>query len=363
MPCYRAEPRKLSPSGDPQLSKPSSDGTWSTLGGSTKCANGNVRSRTAEQNRTYLGRRISLQMKKSRVVAIALFAAIATLVTFYLQTKSVEKKPDHRVGKDTASALIERPVSIDNSKETINPASAPITALSGTYNKVPKETPGKVEFLIDEALKKDRPADFRAKAVYFSLSCLTIQSLPERSLDDLKMMTGADPETANSVLRESRQAQNRLSDVCGPWINGRLIDRLKQAKLPALGPIGKSLMLRISDNRSQEYTQAVTQLLSNPDIHQIQFDYWLSRDLNDQLINGYKLNASQAILVQDFLYESLATTNGNNDYRIDLRCAMKGICSSNLIVTHQEALKVQEIALQIRNAIQQQRWDILIPKQ
>jgi hypothetical protein len=112
---------------------------------------------------------------------------------------------------------------------------------------------------------------------------------------------------------------------------------------------------------SQEYWQAVTQVLSNPSLFPVQFDTWLNRDLQQQLIGTYGLSIAQAVYVQDELYSSLVGAHENQTLRSTWRCALTAVCTNDTQPTDADVGKARLVVAQLKNAIQKQRWDVLLP--
>ncbi len=188
--------------------------------------------------------------------------------------------------------------------------------------------------------------------------------MPAPTLQGVKDLNGGITIREDATLGEAEQSRQKLIAFCATGNATELVDKLKQAKLPLFGPIEKSLVQwRTGGPRSQEYFQAATQVLANPNAYAVQFDTWLSKDLDRQLVDRYGLSRNQSIYVRDAIYNNFVTSNNNHAFHVMERCANFAVCPSSTILSDAETAQAQRVAQQVRQAIDQQRWDLLIPLQ
>jgi hypothetical protein len=219
-----------------------------------------------------------------------------------------------------------------------------------------------LQSLIDDALVPGKSPDSRELVLNLSHACLNAISMPAVPASDLQAVNAISSDQANAVEKEHQQARKQLTDFCATGNATELVDRLKQAKLPISGPIQRSLAQRRSGARSQEYFQAATQVLANPAAYAVQFDFWLSRDLDVQLQEKRGLSAAQSLHVQDVLYSDFVSANDYNAYRVMQRCGLFAVCPAGVTLTAEQSAQAQRVADEIRLAIQQQQWGSLISK-
>jgi len=294
-------------------------------------------------------------------VILALAAVAAVLALACVVTGDRETDPIL-----AASAPVPRTSKVDHVSEmqvrsTARANGQPV-ALKVALPQLPK-TP--LQSLIDNALKPGTGAEDRALALHLMETCLFSysDSFPvPTTLEDVKDLNGGVSIDAKATLKDGDQARKQIAAFCATGNATELMDRLKQANLPAFGPIEKALVLwRRGGPRSQEYFQAATQVLANPGGYPVQFDTWLSRDLDTQLRETYGLSRNQSVYVQDSLYNGFVAEKSAQAFRLTERCARFALCPSSTTLSDLEANDAQRVAARLQLAIQQQRWDSLIP--
>jgi hypothetical protein len=295
---------------------------------------------------------------KTAIVVVALSALLAALALTYLRPSAFGSEP----------ALTASAPSLGESKtEPITHAQAHTApqARQQTAHRpsgLPPLPKTQLQYLIDEALIPGKSPESRALALRLSLACITTGTLPAFTLEDVKQQNDGLAIQVDATLREVEQARMQMSKFCSTGAASELMDRLRQANLPAFGPSLKSLVQWKGGARNQEYFQAATQVLANPDAYAVQFDTWLSKDLSTQLREKYSLSRNQSVYVQDALYNEFVTANSAHAFRVMERCAQFAICPTSVTLTSEETVQAQRVAAQLQLAIQQQRWGLLIPQ-
>lgn len=301
-----------------------------------------------------------MQIKRVTIFAIIFIAAAVGYKITITETSRSESihKTDASI---TTSQTNEQ--KHDIKKYTFDPSKPNTTAssaLAHAENANTQTTP--LQRVIDDALSPAGNANNRALALYFSLNCMTASGQPPATLDSVRAQNTGSLAKAEATLREVEQARKTVSEYCSTGNTGTFVDRLKQAGLPALGPVDKILAQWRAGPRNQDYAQAAIQILSNPNGFPTQFDTWLTRDLDSQLREKFGLSRNQSIYIQDTLYNEFTTTNNYTSFRVSLRCAQLAICPSSTQMTSDEMVRAESVASEVRTALQQQRWWILIPQ-
>lgn len=240
------------------------------------------------------------------------------------------------------------------------PNSTPSVAATTTLPDLTKTT---LQSIFDEALLPSTKPEDRALAVHLSTNCLMYDQFPAPSLQSVSDLTGQSGDLARLTLTRAEQARATVHRFCAGGNATALVDQLVSKGLRPFGPIHKSLISWRGGQRSQEYWQAVTQVLANPNLFPVQFNTWLNKDLEQQLTSTYGLSLGQAIYVQDELYASLVGADENQTLRLTWRCALTAVCTQGVRPTADPELeKANVVAAQLKDAIQKQRWDLLIPR-
>ena len=274
---------------------------------------------------------------------------------------------------DHTEASSTPPNKTKNAAETLNPSGSfsmraiPLQASSGPMASSDTQLArSPLQNLIDSALNPRSTAESREIAIHFAVTCVSYNALPEISEEFVASANGDRRENVNAIIYEVRQSRAQLSKFCasGQQIEN-LIDRLRILKLPTSGPIMRSLLRWRGDSRSQEYFQAATQILSNPEQYAVQFSLWLSKDLDLQLRTKFGLSDLQSVIVQDSIFRSfVSATTPTQPFRSLERCALQAVCPKSLALglSEDEALKAKSIAEEVKSLIERQRWDVLVPQ-
>ena len=206
-----------------------------------------------------------------------------------------------------------------------------------------------------------RDPDSREIALRFSLMCVSLQSLPQPSLEGAKELNPSSPQ---ALLAEQLAARQKLQSYCSSADNSTtLIDDLKRDGITATGPVAKAIIRGERNGNAQEFYQASTVVLSNPTRFSAAFDTWLEHYLSPELQSKAGLSDAQSIAVQDMLYSALTGPEGEafGEIRRQERCGLFGSCPSNTALSDSEFGTAQRVALQIEKQIRQQQWTVLVP--
>jgi hypothetical protein len=214
--------------------------------------------------------------------------------------------------------------------------------------------------LLSDAIHARDP-DSREIAVRFSLMCVSLQALPQPSLEGAKELN---PSSPTVLLAEQMAARQKLQSYCASAPNSTtLIDDLHRAGIAATGPVAKAIIRGDRNGNAQEFYQASTMVLSNPSQFSAAFDTWLEHYLSPELQSRYGLSEAQSVAVQDMLYSTLTGSDGESfgEIRRQERCGLFGSCPSNTALSDSDFVTAQRVALQIQRQVQQQQWTALIP--
>ena len=212
--------------------------------------------------------------------------------------------------------------------------------------------------VIDDALVSRDP-EGRARALRYTDACVSIQASSRITEEDLKKSTTASSVDLQALIREQKIARAQLTDFCATGRASSLVDELKNRHLPMMGPVEKAIVLEKSGPHTQEYFQAVTEVLASPNTYPVQFDIWMKKDLSSQLEQRFDMNESQSLFIQDQIYKDFVADDFHG-VRLLERCAIYAACPSNNIITDAERIKAQQIVDQLEVLIKQQQWNQLI---
>jgi hypothetical protein len=303
---------------------------------------------------------VQVRLTKAAIVVLALaaLALVLLVVSQKLRQSTVLE------GVAAAGPAL-KPSSAESSPVRTREIPAPLSkgdeALKISKPSLPPAPQTPLQALLDEAMRSGKAAEERALPLRLSTVCLNVNLLPTATLESVLELNTDAATQADSTLAEVEQARRQLTAFCATGDAAGLVDRLNQANLPMFGPIEKSLVKWQGGSRSQEYFQAATQVLATPNVYPVQFDRWLANDLDGQLVEKYGLSKNQSVHIQDVLFSNFVTANENLAFRALERCAQHAICPSSMVLTDAQASRADIVAMQLKQAIAQQRWDLLIP--
>lgn len=196
-----------------------------------------------------------------------------------------------------------------------------------------------------------------ATAVHLAALCGGLSSAPA-NLAEVSMRRGA-RVNFEAVTKAIERDHERLSKFCaGADVDGYL-DRMA-ARALSVGPLLKQMYKTGDKQQSQEYLEAMVQVLSDPSKYSLAFDTWLGKNIG--YAAGKDLTAEQLAFVHDGVYRRFVGKAFDGDLRALERCRVWFHCDGIYSLSDKEFLQAEASVNRVEMQIRERKWGSLISR-
>lgn len=291
------------------------------------------------------------------LIGVAAYLYVATSES--LDASNIDRAAEGVSPLPAQEGRIFEPSSAASNSGSTSTAAAPVTqphrqfTVNVGWARLDKSVPLSTVF---SASRNQSELDERAAATHLAAKCLSITLAPPTA-ESIRGVAGS----SERLLTKVRESVSQLQSYCS---EGNVDDFLKeqQSAKRSSGTLYKAMTaLKASEKRTPEYLQAATQVLSNPEKYSVQFDMWLSSNLEGSLLLGKNFSSAQVAFIQDELFNRLANAStGPNSIRGLIRCAEQYVCPGADNFPESERQAALHVTAIIEQQIRTQRWDLLI---
>ena len=212
--------------------------------------------------------------------------------------------------------------------------------------------------VIDQA-RQSKDIDLQAAVAYAHGICMAIQTPPETSLEDLKLLLqglqGADYE---QLQREMRAALGALQRFCSSGLGQDYVPLFRRKEIrrfdPYQDPPAKGRVVNPPDRRQWDAV-----FLGSPEQYPFGVELWMERSLKSLIPAEMAADEAAVEWLRRDLLQRLTHSAVDDQIGSHYACLYRWVCPMRLQFAPSDLAELRQVAQDLELRIRQQRWDQL----